>query len=93
MILQSVIDSFYLCFNRYMVECEFFYILAFFRSSPVLIDTWWNVNSKIISIKLSIRFSFNRYMVECEYYYLILKLITPLSFNRYMVECEFNTDT
>ena len=33
------------CFNRYMVECE--YIKQLFRQIlySVLIDTWWNVNS------------------------------------------------
>ena len=31
-------------FNRYMVECELNARLAFSGISPVLIDTWWNVN-------------------------------------------------
>ena len=31
-------------FNRYMVECEYLICFSFSISSPVLIDTWWNVN-------------------------------------------------
>ena len=34
-----------LCFNRYMVECEFYTRKThFFYMENVLIDTWWNVN-------------------------------------------------
>ena len=35
------------CFNRYMVECEFFSSASISSSAPVLIDTWWNVNDTI----------------------------------------------
>ena len=31
-------------FNRYMVECEFFFIMNENAIKSVLIDTWWNVN-------------------------------------------------
>ena len=31
-------------FNRYMVECEYVVIKTSDKRSPVLIDTWWNVN-------------------------------------------------
>ena len=36
-------------FNRYMVECESFeyYINSF--CFTVLIDTWWNVNEKLVT--------------------------------------------
>ena len=35
-------------FNRYMVECEYHMILIKGGASPVLIDTWWNVNDESI---------------------------------------------
>ena len=39
-----------LCFNRYMVECEYYDIrYNTNRTDAVLIDTWWNVN--IVSLK------------------------------------------
>ena len=31
-------------FNRYMVECEYEYLIAHANIIKVLIDTWWNVN-------------------------------------------------
>ena len=31
-------------FNRYMVECEYKTPAIIKHISPVLIDTWWNVN-------------------------------------------------
>ena len=34
------------CFNRYMVECELTKIVTSCFGCSVLIDTWWNVNSK-----------------------------------------------
>ena len=38
--LEAVNDS----FNRYMVECEFRFLLDVTFRNQVLIDTWWNVN-------------------------------------------------
>ena len=55
-----------LSFNRYMVECELNTFTSTLYPVPVLIDTWWNVNTeKKLSSLESI--GFNRYMVECEY--------------------------
>ena len=34
-------------FNRYMVECEYFFIAFIVAEKAVLIDTWWNVNERI----------------------------------------------
>ena len=44
----------YSSFNRYMVECEC--ICSFCRVNfvAVLIDTWWNVNLKILRAVLSL---------------------------------------
>ena len=36
------------CFNRYMVECEWNIYLASSRLRWVLIDTWWNVNMRLL---------------------------------------------
>ena len=36
-------------FNRYMVECEFRCMDNRLRAHRVLIDTWWNVNSELVS--------------------------------------------
>ena len=33
-----------LSFNRYMVECEFCFLMNEKHIARVLIDTWWNVN-------------------------------------------------
>ena len=48
-----------------MVECEFQKSLDNNTAVMVLIDTWWNVNLKILRVALSL-IGFNRYMVECE---------------------------
>ena len=55
-----------ICFNRYMVECE--YIHRFFACpiQTVLIDTWWNVNTINLQATGLRIYGFNRYMVECE---------------------------
>ena len=45
------------CFNRYMVECEFYYLCKKFHKFYVLIDTWWNVNNDPLS-KVSLDISF-----------------------------------
>ena len=34
----------------------------------VLIDTWWNVNIRLVTHCAAAFTRFNRYMVECEYY-------------------------
>ena len=55
----------------------------------VLIDTWWNVNSKCFASYSGGSDGFNRYMVECEFRtYLKVGKKKYYSFNRYMVECE-----
>ena len=54
------------CFNRYMVECEFFYPHFLFSLVFVLIDTWWNVNTNKLGAGVD-AVGFNRYMVECEF--------------------------
>ena len=37
-------------FNRYMVECESILVnFLLFPFMPVLIDTWWNVNSRFVT--------------------------------------------
>ena len=54
-------------FNRYMVECESAEFNRTMLAEEVLIDTWWNVNTKLFTTSLSRGWSFNRYMVECEY--------------------------
>ena len=33
-----------MCFNRYMVECEYQKNASIYTMTLVLIDTWWNVN-------------------------------------------------
>ena len=33
-----------LSFNRYMVECEYWFPVPLAYTVLVLIDTWWNVN-------------------------------------------------
>ena len=35
-------------FNRYMVECELFKTSVSDAFDTVLIDTWWNVNQRIL---------------------------------------------
>ena len=40
--IKSSIHS--MCFNRYMVECEYRTFINFRTVLVVLIDTWWNVN-------------------------------------------------
>ncbi len=35
-------------FNRYMVECESFHDVAITDYYFVLIDTWWNVNMRVV---------------------------------------------
>ena len=35
-------------FNRYMVECEYWQKRPASMSERVLIDTWWNVNTKFV---------------------------------------------
>ena len=57
------------------------------KSGTVLIDTWWNVNSKCFA-SYSGGSGFNRYMVECEYARKWLLIDIIKGFNRYMVECE-----
>ena len=37
-------------FNRYMVECEFFFTIKRLSVIKVLIDTWWNVNSFTVKL-------------------------------------------
>ena len=41
-VLAIVCDT--VCFNRYMVECEYIMAAAIEMRRRVLIDTWWNVN-------------------------------------------------
>ena len=54
----------------------------------VLIDTWWNVNSRIETVQNLVCNGFNRYMVECEFAR-DSKLKQAIDgFNRYMVECD-----
>ena len=54
----------------------------------VLIDTGWNVNSRIETVQNLVCNGFNRYMVECEFAR-DSKLKQAIDgFNRYMVECE-----
>ena len=53
-------------FNRYMVECEYLFIISYAISGSVLIDTWWNVNAAGLFHCLRCFLRFNRYMVECE---------------------------
>ena len=79
-----------LCFNRYMVECEFLIQAGSVAAMKVLIDTWWNVNHNIINDQAQGYQHFNRYMVECECIWCGYKLIIAIRFNRYMVECEFH---
>ena len=35
-------------FNRYMVECELSCVLQDVKTFYVLIDTWWNVNVRVL---------------------------------------------
>ena len=56
--------------------------------NEVLIDTWWNVNLKIVDSITNNDQRFNRYMVECEWFPYMMLADTDLCFNRYMVECE-----
>ena len=64
---QAGLKTKVISFNRYMVECEYFFITFIVTEKTVLIDTWWNVNTeKKLSSLESI--GFNRYMVECELY-------------------------
>ena len=37
----------FICFNRYMVECECNWFMSICLGICVLIDTWWNVNVTI----------------------------------------------
>ena len=38
-----------LSFNRYMVECEYWFPVPLAYTVLVLIDTWWNVNEKLVT--------------------------------------------
>ena len=49
-----------------MVECESVLKIRGVLWAVVLIDTWWNVNSELVSQLEYIHEGFNRYMVECE---------------------------
>ena len=76
-----------MCFNRYMVECELLYALMMARTMPVLIDTWWNVNSdtiepNIFAIFVLIDTWWNVNSNPQNHAYCLF------GFNRYMVECE-----
>ena len=77
------------CFNRYMVECEFLFVVVVVLLASVLIDTWWNVNKSNIFLCFPLD-SFNRYMVECELNLLLTAYRYLSGFNRYMVECEYS---
>ena len=41
-------QSFKMGFNRYMVECEFCIQIYCCAAFIVLIDTWWNVNMRLL---------------------------------------------
>ena len=57
----------YVGFNRYIVECKYYYQKAIYHIFLDLIDTQWNVN---ISEPMSLVYvdGFNRYIVECKLY-------------------------
>ena len=43
-------------FNRYMVECESDFIPFLYIKQLVLIDTWWNVNTRS---RYTLKYSYN----------------------------------
>ena len=78
-----------ICFNRYMVECEYFFITFIVAEKTVLIDTWWNVNTvcrthieHLKEVLIDTWWNVNKTDD-------MKKNSSDYCFNRYMVECEF----
>ena len=51
--ILDVVNSYFESFNRYMVECELVYRKSTFSDNKVLIDTWWNVNLRVVQMTCS----------------------------------------
>ena len=77
-----------MCFNRYMVECEYQKNASIYTMTLVLIDTWWNVNSAS-QIRPLTQEAFNRYMVECESY----GVFNALIFLTVLIDTWWNVNT
>ena len=77
------------CFNRYMVECEYgTYIRRKLKEIIVLIDTWWNVNNfmQVFNAYTSQVLIDTWWNVNINFSGKMAQMTT--GFNRYMVECE-----
>ena len=55
------------CFNRNIVECKLYMVKGKCLMTCVLIETLWNVNSKITLLSIISSLSFNRNIVECKF--------------------------
>ena len=74
-------------FNRYMVECELEQYRKEFELKMVLIDTWWNVNERmlvrfevLLTVLIDTWWNVNSVFLQ--------RVVYQSRFNRYMVECE-----
>ena len=68
MIIQKCVNSAEPAgFNRNIVECKCTWERTVRTPTPVLIETLWNVNSKITLLSIISSLSFNRNIVECKF--------------------------
>ena len=65
-----------------------FMLLSSVTGSPVLIDTWWNVNGTGAFDYSAEKVRFNRYMVECECY----PHIGLYNMNRVLIDTWWNVN-
>ena len=78
------------CFNRYMVECEWWICTKSSSETRVLIDTWWNVNEALWNYKsLTCKVLIDTWW-NVNYINYWQNNVRFICFNRYMVECECN---
>ena len=71
------------------MECK--YYPYSFTKNPFreLIDTLWNVNTRLSSTRYSQATRINRYIMECKLYYELNEEQIIDRINRYIMECKF----
>ena len=57
-----------------------------------LIDTLWNVNSKVFDEQVGQNIGINRYIMECKYPLFSNHKNNRLRINRYIMECKYRNN-